>query len=60
MTDRSCKKCKHLCHCIKADHAGCECDGCECSSREYFRHFDKKAENNSVVIDDTGECEGCQ
>jgi|TARA_B100000315_G_scaffold253873_1_gene293654 hypothetical protein len=75
INQRNCKKCKHLCHCIEADHEGCQCSGCECSSKEYFRHFDKKTEdkskqqerendlsfeNNGVVIDDTNECEGCQ
>ena len=30
MMDRTCKKCNHLCHCVEADHEGCECDGCDC------------------------------
>jgi|TARA_R100000656_G_scaffold99176_1_gene71968 hypothetical protein len=64
MSDRTCKKCKHLCHCIEADHEGCKCDGCECSSKEYFKHQDKAEdlsyESNGVIVDDTNECEGCQ
>ena len=30
--DKTCKKCKHLCHCIGADHEGCKCTGCDCDS----------------------------
>jgi len=76
INQRNCKKCKHLCHCIEADHEGCQCSGCECSSKEYFRHFDKKTEdkskqqqerkndlsfeNGGVVINNTNEREGCQ
>ena len=56
MTERFCKKCNHLCHCIEADHEGCKCDGCKCNQRSE----DASYENNSVVIDDTNECESCQ
>jgi hypothetical protein len=56
MTERFCKKCNHLCHCIEADHEGCKCDGCECNSRA-----EAVLENEGgLVIDDTGECESCQ
>ena len=70
MTERFCKKCNHLCHCIEADHEGCKCDSCECNTkaedkRTYKTHKewanDMSYENNGgVVIDDTGECESCQ
>ena len=70
MTERFCKKCNHLCHCIEADHEGCKCKGCDCNGREedkrtYKTHKewanDMSYENNGgVVIDDTGECESCQ
>ena len=57
MTERFCKKCNHLCHCMEADHEECKCDGCECSSREEDRSFENEG---GLVIDDTGECESCQ
>ena len=47
MTERFCKKCNHLCHCIEADHSDCKC-------REV------KDEPEGLVIDETGECESCQ
>jgi len=61
MTDvetlRFCVKCNHLCHCVEADHEGCKCEGCECSSKAE----DQSLENTGgLVIDDTGECESCQ
>jgi len=56
MTERFCKKCNHLCHCIEADHSDCKCENCECNSRAE----DLSYENNGLVIDDTGECESCQ
>jgi len=57
MTERFCKKCNHLCHCIEADHEGCKCEGCECNSRAEDRSFENEG---GLVIDDTGECESCQ
>jgi hypothetical protein len=57
MTDRTCKKCKHLCHCIEADHEGCQCTGCDC---EKGKAQDQTYESGGLVIDDTVECEGCQ
>ena len=48
MTERFCKKCNHLCHCIEADHSDCKCENCDCK------------EAMGVVVDDTQECEMCQ
>ena len=56
MTDRFCKKCNHLCHCVERDHSDCKCENCECSGREE----DATYESGGVVIDDTQECEWCQ
>ena len=55
--DRTCKKCKHLCHCIEADHEGCKCSGCDCDGSRAEQSI---YEGGGVVIDDTGECESCQ
>jgi len=55
--DRTCKKCKHLCHCMEADHEGCKCTGCDCDSS---RAEQATYEGGGVVIDDTNECESCQ
>ncbi len=41
MTEKTCKKCGHLCHCIEADHEGCTCANCECKEPE------------GLVVDDT-------
>ncbi len=41
--ERFCKKCKHLCHCIEADHEGCKCSGCDC---EQSTAEDLSYENN--------------
>ena len=57
MMDRTCKKCKHLCHCIEADHEGCKCTGCDCSAG---KAEDSTYEGGGVVIDDTNDCESCQ
>ena len=61
MDNRTCKKCKHLCHCIEADHDGCKCTSCDC---EHGKAQDLTYENNGeiveIVIDDIGECESCQ
>ena len=58
MTEKTCKKCGHLCHCIEADHEGCDCSGCGC---EKSKAEDLSYENNGcVVIDSTNDCEGCQ
>ena len=56
MTDKFCKKCNHLCHCIEADHADCKCENCECNGREE----DKTYESGGVVIDSTQDCEACE
>jgi len=55
MTERFCKKCNHLCHCIEADHEGCKCKGCDCNGREEDSTYE-----GGLVVDDTGECESCQ
>jgi hypothetical protein len=57
MTERFCKKCNHLCHCIEADHEGCKCDGCHCGKKEEDKSYET---NGGLVIDDTNECESCQ
>ena len=57
MTERFCKKCNHLCHCVEADHEDCKCDGCECNTKAEDRSFENEG---GLVIDDTGECESCQ
>ena len=36
--DRTCKKCKHLCHCIEADHEGCKCIGCNCPKANVWNY----------------------
>jgi len=56
MSDRFCKKCNHMCHCVKADHSDCTCENCECMQREE----DKTYETGSVVIDSTQDCEACE
>ena len=48
MENKTCKKCGHLCHCIEADHEGCNCSSCNCTEPE------------GLVLDDTNECEACQ
>jgi len=48
MTERFCKKCNHLCHCVEADHETCKCENCECNGREE----DATYEGSGVVIDD--------
>ena len=55
MTERWCKKCNKMCHCVK-DGSENECGKCECNGREEDSTF----EGGGVVIDDTGECESCQ
>ena len=57
MTEKFCKKCNHLCHCVEADHEVCKCENCECNGREEDQSFEN---NGGLVIDDTGECESCQ
>ena len=47
MTERFCKKCNHLCHCMEADHETCKCEDCECNGREE----DATYEGSGVVID---------
>ena len=60
MTERFCKKCNHLCHCVEADHEGCECKGCECKDDKSEAEDLSYENNGGLVIDDTGECESCQ
>jgi hypothetical protein len=55
MADTNCKKCGHLCHCIEADHEGCDCTGCDCGNNQKL-----DSTNKGLVIDDTEECEACQ
>ena len=57
MTERFCKKCNHLCHCVEADHDTCKCENCECNGREEDRSFENEG---GLVIDSTGDCESCQ
>ena len=57
MDNRTCKKCGHLCHCIEADHQGCKCDGCKCSTPEDDASYEN---NGGLVIDSTDDCESCQ
>ena len=57
MDDKICKKCGHLCHCVEADHEGCNCANCDC---ENGRAVDKTYETGGVVIDSTQDCEACE
>ena len=57
MTERFCKKCNHLCHCIEADHETCKCENCECNGREEDKSFENEG---GLVIDSTDDCESCQ
>ena len=57
MSERTCQKCGHLCHCIEADHQGCKCDGCKCSTPEDDASYEN---NGGLVIDSTDDCEWCQ
>ena len=54
MTEKYCKKCNRMCHCTEAETG--DCTNCDCGTREE----DSTYEGGGVVIDDTGECEGCQ
>ena len=61
MNKKTCDKCHCNCHCEEPLHSHldgdlCTCDTCTCKNRAE----DKSFENNGLVIDDTGECEGCQ
>jgi len=60
MTERFCKKCNHLCHCIEADHSDCKCENCECKNSKDIAEDSTYENNGGLVIDDTGECESCQ
>ncbi len=62
MTDKTCKKCKHLCHCIEADHEGCQCTGCDCKTsihelakanpnKTYLELEQERAEQNTYEND---------
>ena len=55
MTERWCKKCNKMCHCTNAEKG--ECTNCECNGREEDSTYEN---NGGLVVDDTGECEGCQ
>jgi len=56
MTERFCKNCNKMCHCTDKTKNDCDCDNCQCGSREE----DSTYEGGGVIIDDTGECESCQ
>ena len=62
MTDKFCKKCNHLCHCIEADHFTCKCENCECGTRDEALTYENEVRhtNGEVIIDSTGDCESCQ
>ena len=68
-----CNNCNCICHCSLKEHSDpygvCSCTACACSSEtihelakanpnKNYRELEKQM--NSVVIDDTNECEGCQ
>ena len=36
--ERFCKRCGHLCHCIEADHEGCECVSCNCPKNNVWNY----------------------
>ena len=55
MTERFCKKCNKMCHCTNAESG--ECKKCECNGREEDSTYEN---NGGLVVDDTGEGEGCQ
>ena len=59
MDDKTCSKCKHLCHCMEADHDGCKCTVCDCK-RSRSEQSTYENNNDGLVIDDTDECESCQ
>jgi len=40
MTERFCKKCNKMCHCINAGKN--ECENCECNGREEDRSFENE------------------
>ena len=57
-----CKRCNHDCHCGGKEHIDeyldiCQCGQCDCLQS---KAEDSTYENNSVIVDDTGECESCQ
>ena len=66
MDDKTCKKCGHLCHCVEADHEGCDCVGCDCNGEEAEQAtYEHKPQTDNfksceVIIDDTNDCEWCQ
>ena len=55
MTERFCKNCNKMCHCTDKTKNDCDCDNCQCGSREEDSTYE-----GGVIIDDTGECESCQ
>jgi len=66
MENKNCKKCGHLCHCVEADHEGCNCANCDCNGEQaeqatYEQHPKTDAfKSGEVIIDDTNDCEWCQ
>ena len=53
-TERWCKKCNKMCHCLNTED---ECTNCECNGRAEDKSFENEG---GLVIDDTGECDSCQ
>jgi len=49
--DSTCNRCGHLCHCIEADHEGCECTGCNCSSNRSVWYVSESSENRNSKSD---------
>ena len=62
MDDKICKKCGHLCHCVEADHEGCNCANCDCNGEqaEQATYEHSPRTSGEIVIDDTNDCEWCQ
>jgi len=62
MDSKTCKKCGHLCHCVEADHEGCNCAGCDCNGEraEQATYEHSAMKSGELVIDDTNDCEWCQ
>ena len=43
--DSTCGRCGHLCHCVAADHEGCNCTGCNCSNNRSVWYVSDKSSN---------------
>ncbi len=56
-----CEECQHDCHCKEELHSDvyglCACEKCNCKSKAEDKSYENEG---SLVIDETGECEGCQ